>query len=79
MGQEHIRLSSQTPSLGAHSRIEEVMITKEQIRNMSARQVQWVEEAVHEQWHEYCKDNTGTPEQQKIAEEALIELDQTWY
>ena len=55
------------------------MVPKEQIRNMSARQVQWVEEAVHEQWHEYCKDNTGTPEQQKTAEEALIELDQTWY
>ena len=46
---------------------------------MSARQVQWVEEAVHEQWHEYCKDNTGTPAQQKTAEEALIELYQTCY
>jgi|TARA_R100000482_G_scaffold10662_2_gene3161 hypothetical protein len=55
------------------------MITKEQIRKMQPKEVQANEAAIHEQWHEYCKDNTGTLEQQKIAEEALIELDQTWY
>lgn len=55
------------------------MITKEQIRKMQPKEVQASEATIHEQWHEYCKDNTGTPKQQKIAEEALIELDETWY
>ncbi len=55
------------------------MITKEQIQQMTADEVQAVEKKVHLQWWDYCKDNTGTEEQQKIAEEALIELDQTWY
>ena len=54
------------------------MITKEQIQQMTADEVRDHEEQIHQQWWDVM-DNKHTLEEIKIAREALIELDQTWY
>ena len=54
------------------------MITKEQIQQMTADEVRDHEEQIHQQWCDVM-DNKHTLEEIKIAREALIELDQTWY